>query len=72
VTERLPTPDIEEGFIAETKQVTGQKSYGLQVKAYLALFLNEYSIQDILTQATDTKAAHILLTLLNTALQEKT
>jgi len=47
----------EEGFLAETKQAMGQKSYGLYVKAYLALFLNEYSIQDILTQATDTQAA---------------
>lgn len=62
----------EEGFITETKQAPVQKSYKLQIKAYLAMFLNEYSMQEILTQATDTQAGHILLTLLNTALQEKT
>ncbi|MBT0158976.1 hypothetical protein G4O51_03215 [Candidatus Bathyarchaeota archaeon A05DMB-2] len=62
----------EDGFLKETKQATGQKSYELQMKAYLAMFLNEYSMQIILSQATDIQAAHILLTLLNVALQEKT
>lgn len=62
----------EDGFIKETKQDAGQKSYELQMKAYLAMFLNEYTMQDIISQSTDTQAAHILLTLLNAALQEKT
>lgn len=62
----------EEGFIRETKQATGQKSYELQMKAYLAMFLKEHSMQDLIDQATDTQAAYILLTLLDAALQEKT
>ncbi|MFH0748704.1 MAG: hypothetical protein V1915_02130 [Candidatus Bathyarchaeota archaeon] len=42
-----------------------QTSYKLRTKAYLAMFLKEYSMQDILDKATDTQAAIILLTLLN-------
>lgn len=61
----------EEGFIRETKQATGQKSYELQMKAYLAMFLNKYSMQDIITQASDTQAAYILMALLDVVLQEK-
>ena len=42
------------------------------MKAYLATFLKENKIQDILDQATNTQAAYILLTILNVFQPEKT
>ncbi len=65
----------EKGYIGETKPAKedskGQMSYELRMKAYLAMFLKEHSMQDILDQATDKQAAHILLALLNVVLPEK-
>jgi DNA-binding HxlR family transcriptional regulator len=63
----------ETGFIEEIKpnQKGAPASYRLCVKAILAMFLKENSIQDILNQATDQQAAHILLTLLNVVLTQK-
>ncbi len=57
----------ETGFIEEIKpeQKGAPASYRLRVKALLAMCLKENSIQDIISQATDRQAAHILLTLLN-------
>lgn len=58
----------ETGYIkqAQPKQEgTKAQAYELRTKAYLAMLLNEYGIQDILDQATDQQAAHILLALLN-------
>jgi hypothetical protein len=46
-------------------------SYGLCVKAILAMILKENNMQDIFNQATDTQSAQILLTLLNVILSEK-
>ena len=64
----------ETGYIGEAKSVQecnkGQTSYELRMKAYLALFLKENSMQDILDQATDAQAAYILLALLNVFLPE--
>jgi hypothetical protein len=54
----------QEGFKVPT-------SYELRTKAFLAMFLKENSMQDILDQATDTQAAYILLALLNVFLPEK-
>ncbi len=63
------------GYVVEAKTTQkgarGQKSYELRIKAYLAMFLKENSIQDILEQATDKQAAQILLALLNVVLPEK-
>jgi predicted transcriptional regulator len=63
----------EMGFIEEIKpeQKGAPASYRLCVKAILAMFLKENSIQDIMGQATDRQAAHILLTLLNVISSEK-
>lgn len=65
----------ETGYIGEVKSVQectkGQTSYELRMKAYLAMFLKENSIQDILNQASDTQAAYILLALLNVFQPEK-
>lgn len=65
----------ESGYVGEAKQTReefrGQKSYELRMKAYLARFLKENSMQDIMDQATDTQAAYILLALLNVVLSEK-
>ncbi len=63
----------ETGFIEETKptQKGIPTSYKLCVKAFLAMFLKENSIQDILNQATDRQAAYILLTLLNATLDKE-
>ena len=47
------------------------QTYELTIKAYLAAFLKENSMQDILDQATDTQAAFLLLTLLNVSLHDK-
>jgi hypothetical protein len=49
----------------------GQTSYELKMKAHLAMFLKEYSIQDILNRITDTQAAHILLALLKAVFPEE-
>ncbi len=63
----------ETGFIEEIKpnQKGAPATYKLCVKAILAMFLKENSIQDIIGQATDQQAAHILLTLLNVVSSEK-
>lgn len=63
----------ETGFIEEVKpnQKGAPASYRLCAKAILAMFLKENSIQDIIGQATDQQAAHILLTLLNVVSSEK-
>jgi predicted transcriptional regulator len=65
----------ELGYIGEAQpnqeDSKDQTSYELRMKAYLAKFLKENSIQDILDQATDTQAAYILLALLNVFLPEK-
>ena len=57
----------ESSYIGEAKPAQedskGQASYELKMKAYLAMFLKENSMQDILDQATDTQAAYILLAL---------
>jgi predicted transcriptional regulator len=57
----------ETGFIEEIKpeQKGAPASNRLRVKALLAMCLKENSMQDIISQATDRQAAHILLTLLN-------
>ena len=63
----------ETGFIRETKPVQkgSPVSYELCVKAVLAMFLKETSMQDILDRATEKQAAHILLALLNVFTDEK-
>jgi 5'-deoxynucleotidase YfbR-like HD superfamily hydrolase len=59
----------ETGYIKETKPTRKgsreQTRYQLRTKAFLAMFLKENSMQDIISQATDPQAAHILLALLN-------
>jgi hypothetical protein len=64
----------ESGFVEEIKST--QKgvlaSYRLCIKAYLAMFLKENNMQDILDQATDTQATIILLALMNVYSSEKT
>ncbi len=64
----------ESGLIEEIKstQKGAPASYGLCVKAYLAMFLKENSMQDIFDKATDTQAATILLALMNVFSSEKT
>jgi hypothetical protein len=62
----------EAGYIAETKQKHPSPTiYELRTKAYLAMFLEENSMEDIIEQATDTQSALILLALLNAVTQEK-
>jgi len=63
----------EKGFIEEIKpdRKGAPASYRLRVKAVLAMFLKENSLQNILDQATERQAAYILLTLLNVASSEK-
>lgn len=59
---------------AETTQESAKakaQAYELKMKAYLALFLNSYSMQEILDKATDAQAAQILLILLDVVLSEK-
>jgi len=53
----------ETGFIEEIKpdQKGNPASYQLCIKAVLAMFLKENSMQDILNQATDQQATYILL-----------
>ncbi len=46
-------------------------SYKLCVKAILAMVLEENSMQDIFSQATNIQAAHILLAVLNVLLTKK-
>jgi predicted transcriptional regulator len=62
----------ETGFIEEIKpnQKGAPASYRLCVKAMLAMLLKENSMQDILNQASDRQAAHILLALLNVFLKQ--
>jgi len=57
----------ETGYIEEVSpsQKGAPASYRLCIKAVLAMFLKENSMQEILNQATDRQAAHILLALLN-------
>ncbi|MEM2081498.1 MAG: hypothetical protein QW744_04415 [Candidatus Bathyarchaeia archaeon] len=62
----------EVGYIAETKQKHPSPTiYELRTKAYLAMFLEENSMEDILEQATDTQSALILMALLNAVTYEK-
>ena len=64
----------ETGYIAQAKSTEAgfkAQGYELRVKAYLATFLDAYSMQDILDQATDTQLAQIQLALLNVVLAEK-
>ena len=65
----------EKGYIGVAKTAEKdskyQKSYELRVKAYLAMFLKESSMQDVLDQATDSQAACILLSLLNVSFPQK-
>jgi predicted transcriptional regulator len=65
----------ETGYIREIKpdreDTKGQKSYELRIKAYLAMFLKENSMQEIFDQATDTQASYVLLTLSNVVFPEK-
>jgi hypothetical protein len=65
----------ESSYIGEAKPAQedskGQASYELKMKAYLAMFIKENNIQDILDQATDTQTAYIILALLNVELPEK-
>lgn len=60
----------ENGFIEEIRldQKGVPATYRLCVKAMLAMFLKENSMQDILDQASDTQAAYIMLALLNAVL----
>jgi hypothetical protein len=65
---------LETGYIAQAKPTEAgikTQAYELRVKAYLASFLDAYSMQDIIDQATDTQAALILLALLNVIAPEK-
>jgi hypothetical protein len=64
---------VETGLIEEIKpaQKGAQASYGLCVKAILAMVLEENSMQDIFNQATNNQAAHILLAVLNVLLTKK-
>ena len=63
------------GYVGEAKTTQkgarGQKNYELRIKAYLAMFLKENSMQDILYLATDKQAAILLLALLNVFQDEK-
>jgi len=65
----------ETRYVKEAKQTkeepNGQAKYEPRMKAHLAMFLKENSIQDILDQATDNQAAIILLALLNVFQDEK-
>jgi predicted transcriptional regulator len=63
----------EIGLIEEIKpnQKGAQTCYRLCVKAFLAMVLEENSMQDIFDKATDTEAAHILLAFLNVFLSKK-
>jgi uncharacterized protein YdiU (UPF0061 family) len=64
----------ETGYVRVAKPYQeGAKSpanYELRMKAYPAMFLKEYSIQEILDKATDTQAAIILLALLNVVMSK--
>jgi len=63
----------EAGFIQEIKPYNkvAVVSYQLCVKAVLAMFLKENSMQDLLDKATDTQATHMLFALLNVYLSEQ-
>lgn len=65
----------ETGYIYEIKHVQeGAKNptkYELRMKAYLAMLLKEYSMQEILDKATDTQTASLMLVLLDILLSEK-
>lgn len=64
---------VENGLIEEIKpaQKGAQASYGLCVKAILAMVLEENSMQEIFNQATQKEAAYILLALLNVLFPQK-
>jgi DNA-binding HxlR family transcriptional regulator len=64
----------ETGYVTEAKspqENAKAQAYQLKMKAYLATFLNSYSMQEILDKATDTQIAQILLILLDIVLSEK-
>ncbi|MCX8177153.1 MAG: hypothetical protein N3F10_02495 [Candidatus Bathyarchaeota archaeon] len=61
----------EAGYIAENKKHPNPTTYELRIKAYLAMFLKENSMEDIIEQAADTRSALILLALLNATTQEE-
>jgi len=63
----------ETGFIKEIapEKKGAPASYQLCIKAYLAMFLKENSIQDLLNQASEQQAAIILLALLNVLQNQK-
>ena len=65
----------ETGYIKENKPTRKgakeQTRYQLRIKALLAMFLKENSMQDILDLATDKQAAIILSALLNVFQDEK-
>jgi hypothetical protein len=58
-------------FSWRARQKGAQASYGLCVKAILAMVLEENSMQDIFNQATQKEAAYILLALLNVLFPQK-
>ncbi len=73
LTKRLHA--LETGYVAKAKQpqgeAKGQAKYELKTKAYLAMLLNEHSIQEIIDKATDTGAALILLAFLYALLSKE-
>jgi hypothetical protein len=64
----------ETGYITQVKpnpEGTKAVAYELRPKAYLASFLNLTSMEDLLSQVTDAKAAIILLALINAVPPDK-
>jgi hypothetical protein len=64
----------ETGYITQVKPaIEGAKAvaYELRPKVYLASFLNLTSMEDLLSQITDAKAAIILLALINAVPPDK-
>ena len=72
LTKRLPNL-TEIGLIDEIKpnQKGAPASYKLCVKAFLAMVLEDNSMQEIFNQATQKEAAHILLAIINVLLSKK-
>jgi len=64
---------VEIGLIEEIKpnKKGAPASYRLCVKAFLAMVLEDNSMQDIFSKATEKGAAHILLAFLNVLLNQK-
>jgi hypothetical protein len=64
---------VELGLIEEIEpnQRGDPASYRLCVKAFLAMVLEENSMQEIFSQATNIQAGHILLAVLNVLLTKK-